>query len=200
MESPKKGSRSRVVIYAAIGIGVFAVIATILFSGFSIGTLTETGSNPFGPGEPPQIVMINNGVRYDGALYGYTYSKTSESFLELPDINTAEITAISTNNTLSVDPGSQIQFALEGNPPSESQFDSLSVTAYTEDGIPVAVLDFVSSESTESSVYSYSYSLNKLQPGNQYILLSTATWVDPENTQAITGYVYYVHRISIEAQ
>ena len=200
MESPKKGSRSRVVIYAAIGIGVFAVIATILFSGFSIGTLTETGSNPFGPGEPPQIVMINNGVRYDGALYGYTYSKTSESFLELPDINTAEITAISTNNTLSVDPGSQIQFALEGNPPSESQFDSLSVTAYTEDGIPVAVLDFVSSESTESSVYSYSYSLNKLQPGNQYILLSTATWVDPENTQAITGYVYYVHRISIEAR
>lgn len=198
MESPKKGSRSRVIIYAAIGIGVFAVTAIILFSGFSMGTLTETPSNPFGPGEDPEIVLINNGVRYEGALYGFTFSEATESFLELPDINTAEITAISTDNIVSVDPGSQIEYTLEGNPPSESQFDSLSVTAYTEDGSPVAVLDFVSPESTESTVYSYS--LNKLQPGNQYILLSTATWVDPQDTQAITGYVYYVHRISVEAE
>ncbi|MDQ4066800.1 MAG: hypothetical protein M3114_04360 [Thermoproteota archaeon] len=198
MESPKKGSRGRLFIYAAIGIAAFAVIAIILFSGFSIGTLTDTDSNPFGPAEPPEIILINNGSRYEGQLYGYTFSQTFESFEELPDITNRDITAVSTDNIVSVDQGSQIQFAVEGNPPRESQFDSMSVTAYTEDGIPVAVLDEVSPGTTVSEVQSYS--LDDLQPGMRYILLSTATWVDPQDTWAITGYVYFIHRISVEAQ
>lgn len=199
MESPKKGSHSRVVIYAGIGIGAFAVIAIILFSGFSIGPLTDRASNPFGTGEPPEIILINDGARYEGQLYGYTFSQRFESFQELPDINAINITAISTDNIVSVDQGSQIQFAVEGNPPSESQFDSLSVTAYTEDGRPVAVLDMLTVNSTENPPV-LSFSVNKLQPGMQYILLSTATWLDYSDSSAITGYVYYTHRISIEAQ
>lgn len=197
--SKKKPSRSKVIVFAAIGIGAFAIIAIILFSGFSIGSLTNTGSNPFGPPEPPKIVLINNGSRYEGQLYGYTFSQRFESFEELPDINNRNITAVSTDNMVSVDQGSQIQFTLEGNPPIESQFDSMSVTAYTEDGAPVAVLDMLGGNSTENPPI-LSFSVNKLQPGMQYILLSTATWLDYPNSSAITGYVYHIHRISIEAQ
>jgi hypothetical protein len=197
MESSKKASRGKVILYAAIGIGAFAIIASILFSGFSIGILTETPSNPFGPGEgPPRLLLINDGIKHEGQLYGYTFSQRFESLQELPDINTGNITAISTDNIVSIDQGSQIQYAIDGNPPSESQFDSLSVTAYTEDGSPVAILDVLSSNSTESTVHSFS--VNNLQPGNQYILLSTATWLDYQDSQRISGYVYYGHRIGVE--
>ncbi|MDQ3853537.1 MAG: hypothetical protein M3299_11955 [Thermoproteota archaeon] len=199
MERSKKSSRSKVIVFAAIGIGAFAIIAIILFSGFSIGTLTDTGSNPFGQGEPPEIILINNGSRYEGQLLGYTFSQRFESFEELPDVNMRNITAVSTDNIVSVEQGSQIQFVVEGNPPSEAQFDSLSVTAYTEDGTPLAVLDMLTTNSTEDPPI-LSFSVNKLQPGMQYILLSTATWLDYQDSSAITGYVYYIHRISIEAQ
>lgn len=198
MESPNKGSRSRIIVYAAIGIAAFAVIAVILFSGFSIGTLTGTTQTPFGAEGAPDIVLIYNGTRYEGAEYGYTFSETTETFLELPDISSIQLTAIPTDNIISVEPGSQIQFAIEGSPPRQSQPDSFSVTAYTEDGTPVAVLGNITAEATVSEVQSYS--LDNLQPGEQYILLSTATWVDPQDNRALTGYVYYVHRISLDVQ
>lgn len=197
MESANKGSRNRAIIYAAIGIAAFAVIAIILFSGFSIGTLTGTTPTPFGAEGPPEIVMINNGTRYEGEQYGYTFSETTESFLELPAINSVQLTAISTDNIVSVEPSSQIEFVVEGSPPRQLQPDTLSVSAYTEDGIPVAVLDNVSPEASVTEVQSYS--LDNLQPGNRYILLSTATWVDPQDNRALAGYVYYVHRISLDA-
>jgi hypothetical protein len=198
VESSNKGSRNRIAVYAAIGIAAFVVIAIILYSAFSIGPLAGTTPTPFGAQGAPDIVLINNGTRYEGAEYGYTFSETTETFLELPDINTAEITAISTDNIVSVEPGSQIQFAIEGNPPRQSQPDSFSVTAYTEDGMPVAVLGNITAEATVSEVQSYS--LDNLQPGERYILLSTATWVDPQDRRALTGYLYYVHRISLDAQ
>ena len=204
MKSSKKLSQSKVIVFAAVGIGAFAIIAIILFSGFSIGTLTDRGSNPFGPGEPtPRIILINNnGTRYEGQLYGYTFSQRFESFEELPEINTSNITTISTDSIIPVNRGSQIQFAVEGNPPRESQFDSLSVTAYTEDGRPVAILDLLSnnnsSEGMDSASPLLSFSTNRLQPGMEYILLSTATWLDYSDSSAITGYMYYIHRISIK--
>jgi hypothetical protein len=194
----KKASQGKVIVFAAVGIGAFTIIAIILFSGFSLGRLTGTVSNPFGPGEgPPKILLIKDGVKYEGQLYGYAFSQRFESFQELPDINSGNITAISTDNIVSIDQGSQIQYAIEGNTPNESQFDSLSVTAYTEDGTPVAILDVSSNNSTENQVHSFS--VNKLDPGRQYILLSTATWLDYEDSPTIAGYVYYGHRISVQA-
>ena len=198
MESSSKGSRNKAVIYAAIGMAVFAVIAIILFSGFSVGTLTGTAPSPFGTRGPPEITMINNGTRYEGEQYGYTFSETTESFLEVPNINSMQLTAISTDNIVSVEPGSQIQLMVEGSPPRHLQPDTLSVSAYTEDGMPVAVLDNVSPGTTVTEIQSYS--LDNLQPGNRYILLSTATWVDPQDSRALAGYVYYIHRISLDAQ
>ena len=198
MGSSKKASKSKVVLFAAIGIGAFAIIAIILFSGFSIGTLTGMSPTPFDAEGPPEIVMINNGSRYEGQLYGYTFSETTESFLELPDINNVQLTATSTDNIVSVEAGSQIQFVVEGSPPRQLQPDSLSVSAYTEDGTPVAVLDDVSPETTVTEAQSYS--LDNLQPGQRYILLSTATWVDLQDNRALAGYVYYVHRTSLDAQ
>jgi hypothetical protein len=200
MKSSKKASQSKVIMFTAIGIGAFAIIAIVLFSGFSMGTLTDTASNPSGPTKPPGIVLINDGVRHEGQVYGYTFSQRFESLQELPDVNTRNITAISTDNIVSVDHGSQIQFAVEGNPPSGAPFDSLSVTAYTEDGRPVAVLDILSVGNSTENPPILSFSVSKLQPGIEYILLSTATWLDHQNTSAITGYVYYIHRIIIEAQ
>jgi hypothetical protein len=196
MESSRKASLSKVLVFAAIAIGAFAIIAIILFSGFSRDSFTGIASNPE-PAEPPEIVLINDGVRYKGQLIGYTFSQRFESFQELPEIDTKNITAISINNIVSVDRGSQIQFAVEGNPPSEAQFDSLSVTAYTEEGRPVAVLDMLSGSNSTEDPRVLSFSVNKLQPGMQYVLLSTATWLDYQNSPAITGYVYYIHRISI---
>ncbi|MDQ3851651.1 MAG: hypothetical protein M3299_02335 [Thermoproteota archaeon] len=200
MANSKKQVRSKAVVYAAIGIAAFAIIAVILFSVLSRGTLTETGSNPFGPDNgsgPPKIILVNDGVRYEGQLLGYTFSQRFESFQELPDISVGNITTISTDNIVTVDQGSQIEYTMEGNPPSESQFDSLSVTAYTEDGRPVGVLGALSPNSTGTNMYSYA--VNNLQPGAQYILISTATWLDPQDTRSITGYVYYGHRINVEA-
>ncbi len=160
--------------------------------------MTGTTPTPFGDEGPPEIVMINNGTRYEGEEYGYVFSETTESFLELPDINTAQLTAISSDNIVSVEPGSQIQFVIEGSPPRQLQPDSVSVTAYTEDGIPVAVLDNISPEATVTEAQSYS--LDNLQPGTRYILLSSATWIDPQDNRALAGYVYYVHRVSLDAQ
>jgi hypothetical protein len=65
---------------------------------------------------------------------------------------------------VSVDQTSQIEFNLEGNRPSESQFDSLSVTAYTKDGRPVGVLDALSPDSTET--ITHSYTLTTCNPEN----------------------------------
>jgi hypothetical protein len=190
-------------VYAAIGIGFLVLVTIISFPWFSAGILTEIASTRFGPGlsptniDAPEIVLINEGVRYEGQLYGSSFSRLFESFRKLPDIRSGNITAVPTDNIVPVDQASQIQFAIEGNPRIEAQFDSISVTAYTENGKPVALLDPVTTNSTESTVQSFS--LNKLQPGNQYILLSSATWLDYPDSEAITGYVYYVHRISIEA-
>ncbi len=197
MESSNKDSRRRPIIYAAIGIAAFAVIAVILFSGFSIGTLTGTAPTPIGVSGPPEIILIHNSTRYEGTQYGYTFSETTESFLELPEITSAQLTAIPADNIIPVVPGSQIQFVVEGSPPRQLQPDSLSVTAYTEDGISVAVLDNIGPEAAVTEVQSYS--LDNLQPGTRYILLSTATWIDPEDSRALAGYVYYVHRISLDA-
>jgi hypothetical protein len=93
MESSRKASLSKVLVFAAIAIGAFAIIAIILFSGFSIGSLTDIASNPSGPAEPPEIVLINDGVRTKGQLIGYTFSQRFESFQELPEIDTKNITA-----------------------------------------------------------------------------------------------------------
>lgn len=162
MESSNKGPRGRVVIYAAIGIAAFAILVAILISGFSIGTLTgTTTTTPFGAAGPPEIIMINNSTRYEGEQYGYTFSETSESFLELPEINSVQLTTISVDNIVSVEPGSQIEFVIEGSPPRQLQPDTLSVSVYTEDGTPVAVLDNVSPEPSVTEVQSYSTTCNQ---------------------------------------
>jgi hypothetical protein len=208
MEGSMKGSYNKLLLSTASGIGiVFLGFVTItLLSGFSAATLTETTSNRFGPGlsptniAPPEIVLINDGVKYEGQLFGSTFSRLFESFRKLPDIRTGNITAVSPDNIVSVNQGSQIQFAIEGNPRIEAQFDSMSVTAYTEDGRPVDVLGMLTgNDSTEGRPPVLSFSVSKLQPGMQYILLSSATWLDYPDSEAISGYVYYVHRINIEA-
>src|SRR5918992_475178 len=141
MEGSMKGSYNKLLLSTASGIGiVFLGFVTItLLSGFSAATLTETTSNRFGPGlsptniAPPEIVLINDGVKYEGQLFGSAFSRLFESFRKLPDVRTGNITAISTGNTVSVDQESQVQFAIEANPSNETQFDSVSFTAYSED-------------------------------------------------------------------
>jgi hypothetical protein len=208
MEGSMEGSYNKLLLSTPSGIGIvsLAFVTIILFSGFSAATLTEPTSNRFGPGlsptniAPPEIVLINDGVKYEGQLFGSTFSRLFESFRKLPDIRTGNIAAVSPDNIVSVNQGSQIQFAIEGNPRIEAQFDSMSVTAYTEDGRPVAVLDMLTSDnSTEGRPPVLSFSVNKLHSGMQYILLSSATWLDYPDGEAITGYVYYVHRINIGA-
>lgn len=180
--------RSGFGIMAIIGIVVGAIIVIILFSGFSIGTL-DTARNPFGPGEgPPKIIMTYEGEEYEGELRGYVYS-SQETIAKLPDINLVNATEVSTD-IVNVTKGSDIEFVVRGNPAPEAQFDSLAVSALTEDGRPVTVLD-------PKTPQNDTYTIDRLQEGQEYVLSAAATWTPEDRSERISGYVIYGYRISV---
>ena len=94
------------------------------------------------------------------------------------------------SQTVNVSRGSSISFEIEGNPSSEARLDSLEVTAYTEDGNPVTVLNVIDEPPKNE------YKIDALDNG-EYILISTATWLPEENSEEINGYTIYGHRIRV---
>lgn len=169
-----------------VAAAVAIIVAVIVFSGFSFN---DPADNPFGPGEgPPVITMIYAGDEHEGQLLGYTYS-SQETISDLPDLNLANITEVP-GNTVNVTSGSPIGFDIEGNPSPEARFDSLEVTAYTEQGEPVTVLAAVDDPPK------HNYTIDVLNQG-EYVLVSTATWLPEESGEAISGYAIYGHRIQV---
>jgi hypothetical protein len=177
-------------VFVGIAIAVGAILITIFFSGFSIGTIGTTTSNPFGPGEgPPKIIMTYQENEYEGQLLGYVWGER-RSFTELPEINIENVTSVSEQNIINIEKGSRVSFNIAGNRPPESPYDALSVTAYTETGTPISVLD------ANGSPRNNTYSTSALE-ADQYVLVSIATWYPDEREEIITGYVAYGHRINI---
>jgi hypothetical protein len=89
--------------------------------------------------------------------------------------------------------GSSVEFLVEGNPAPEARFDSLAVTAYTPAGDPVRLLD------ANDDPPRNSYVIDDLESG-EYVLLSTATWKPDTDTERVSGYVVYGHRIYVVNQ
>lgn len=187
MQRPRKSVFG---IFIVVGLVAAAIFVIILFSGFSVGTLAPRPNNPFGPDEgPPRIIMLYGGNEYAGELRGYVYDR-QQTITELPEVNRVNVTEIS-SEVVSVTKGSEIKFVIRGNPEPEAQPDSLAVSAYAEDGRPVTVLD-------PRTPQNDTYTIDKLQSGEEYVLSSVATWKpDAPDENEISGYVVYGYRISV---
>ena len=172
-----------------VAAAVAVIVAIIVFSGFSF---SDPADNPFGPGEgPPVITMIYDGEEHQGQLLGYTYS-SQETISELPDLNLANITEVP-GEPVNVTRGTPVGFEIEGNPSPEARFDSLEVTAYTEQGDPITVLAAIDEPPKDN------YTIDTLDAG-EYVLISTATWLPEQSGEAVSGYAIYGHRIQVNAQ
>ena len=134
-------------------------------------------------------MMVYGGQEYRGELRGYAYDR-QETISELPDVNHVNITEVSAE-VVNVTQGSEIKFVVRGNPEPEVQHNSLAVSAFTEDGEPVTILD-------PKTPQNDTYTINRLEAGQEYVLSSVATWAPetpPENE--INGYVVYGYRINV---
>lgn len=154
---------------------------------------TNTLNNPFGGAyeSPPQIVMTYNNTEHLGVLDSYSF-KVSETLGEIPIFNDT-ITSTVPNQTITIENGSVIRFAIRGNAPPEAQSDALAVNAYTIEGKPVKVLKVAD----ESQKTSFVVDLNE---SREYILTAIATWLPEEDTERISGYVSYSYKINVTSE
>ena len=154
-----------------------------------VGEPNLSPKNPFGGG-PPEIIMTLDGKTYPGELRNFIWNSGDVND-NLPAIEPtrSNITAIVPNNTVTIEKGSQVKFAIKDNPAPEVQPDSLSVTAYTLNGNPYKVID-VSNNKTDT----FDVDLNE----GKYILLAVATWLPNEGTyQTIEGIVSRTYSINV---
>ncbi len=150
----------------------------------SIGGPTENGITP------SRITLIHNGNEYDGELLGYVFDRT-QTISELPSLNIANITSISTQNIIEVDRDETIEFVVENKPSPQAQMGSLSSTVYTTQGEPVTVLDATNSLGTNT------YAVTMLEQDEQYVIISIVTWLPQEDSIEISGYAMYGYRIEV---
>ena len=158
------------------------------YSVLAHGEFNLKQSNPFEPREqPPKIVMVYHGKEYSGGLVGYSWEKT-EVLNEIPEIN-ANITAALPDapQVVKVENNTSVKFKVEYINQTDALPDTLSVNVYSNDGVPIKVLDVSKNDKS-----TFMIDLDK----GQYVLVSTATWL-PENNQVISGYVSYSYRINV---
>jgi hypothetical protein len=182
-------------VVAGAGVVVMVAIVAILYSSSPEPT---PGAIPSVDSEVPRAAMVYNGTGYGGKLLGYSYGQ-SQSLSDIPKIDIRSIASIASDEDFDearVQQGSQIAFAVSSaTSPSGEPPDSLSVTAYTEEGDPAAVLD-----AREGSPSDNTYTLDLL-PG-RYVLITTATWLagdddDDGTDNDVSGYAAYGHRIVV---
>jgi hypothetical protein len=159
----------------------------------SSATNTNTPHNPFGGAyeSPSQIVMVYKNTEYPGVLDSYSF-KVAETFREIPIFNDT-VTSTIPNQTITVENGSVVRFAIKGNAPPEARSDGLAVNAYTIEGKPVKVLK-VADESQKTSF------MVDLDAEREYILVAIATWLPQEGIEKISGYVSYSYKIDVTSE
>lgn len=175
-------------VRAIIIIVVIGVALSSYYSVLANGQFNLKQSNPFEPREqPPKIVMVYNGKEYSGGLVGYSWEKT-EVLDEIPEIN-GNITAALPDppQVVKVENNTSVKFKVEYINQTDALPDTLSVNVYSNDGVPIKVLDVSGSDKSTFTI--------DLDEG-QYVFVSTATWL-PENNQVISGYVSYSYRINV---
>lgn len=181
-------------VVAAAGVAAIIIIVVILYPS---GQEPTPGAIPSADKSAPTAVMVYNGTGYEGRLLGYSYGQ-SQSLSEISEIDLRSIASIASDedfDEVRIGEGSQITFAVSsGNSPSSEQPDSLSVTTYTEEGDPAAVLD-----AREGSHSDNIHTIDLLS--GRYVLITTATWlVDDDDDGAdsdVSGYAAYGHRIVV---
>lgn len=139
---------------------------------------------------PPKIILIHNENEHGGELLGYVFDR-AETISELPTLNVANITSISTERMIEVEKDNAISFMVEGRPSPEAQIDTLSATIYSNQGEPITVLD------ATNSIGRNTYSVAMLERGESYIIVAIATWVPHEDEIEISGYAMYGYRIKV---
>lgn len=180
-------NRFSIVIVSSL-ILIVAIGALPHYSVSANGQFDLKQSNPFEPREqPPKIVMVYNGKEYSGGLVGYSWEKT-EVLDEIPEIN-GNITAALPDvpQVVKVEDNTSVKFKVKYINQTDASPDTLSVNVYSNDGVPIKVLDVSKNDKS-----TFMIDLDK----GQYVLVSTATWL-PENNQVISGYVSYSYRINV---
>ena len=131
--------------------------------------------------------MVYNGKEYSGGLVGYSWEKT-EVLNEIPEIN-GNITAALPDapQVVKVENNTSVKFKVEYINQTDALPDTLSVNVYSNDGVPIEVLDVSKNDKS-----TFTIDLDK----GEYVLVSTAIWL-PENNKVISGYVSYSYRINV---
>jgi hypothetical protein len=132
---------------------------------------------------PPRIVMVYEGIQHRGVLVSYKY-RHGYTFGQL-DIPAEKVTALLPSDVVNIKKGSIVRFFAKGDPailPS----NSLSISAYTNQGKAVGVLNTTKAASS-------TFPLN-LQEG-KYILLSVATWLP--GSEDVTGYAMFSYMVNV---
>lgn len=200
------------VIIILVSIIMMIISNTIIMLPASLAQVNSIPVNPFETrGIPPQIVMEYAGKEYPGKLIRYSTNistsynsssnnggSSSQSLGGGTSTATSDnITSPLPNQIITVKKDSSVNFIVKGNNTAiKAQPDTLSVTAYNIKGMPVKLLN------TTQQVGTSMIEVN-LDKGQQYILLSVATWLPQKgsnnnnNKNAIIGFVSYSYRINV---
>jgi hypothetical protein len=200
-----------IVIIILVSIITMIVYNTIIMlPAVSLAQVNSIPVNPFETrGVPPQIVMEYAGKEYPGKLVRYiTNISTSNSSstdggsgqslgggTSTATLN--NITSPLPNQIITVKKDSTVNFIIKGNnTPTKAQPNTLSVTAYNIKGMPIKLLNTTQQTGTSMVVVN-------LDKGQQYILLSVATWLPQKgsnnnnNKNTIIGFISYSYRINV---
>jgi hypothetical protein len=203
-----------VVIIILVSIITMIVYNTIIMlPAVSLAQVNSIPVNPFETrGVPPQIVMEYAGKEYPGKLVRYITNISTSNSSSTTDggsgqslggggtstaTPTDNITSPLPNQIITVKKDSTVNFIIKGNnTPTKAQPNTLSVTAYNIKGMPVKLLNTTKQTGTSMVVVN-------LDKGQQYILLSVATWLPQKgsnnnnNENTIIGFVSYSYRINV---
>lgn len=188
----------------------YFVLMTIIFSVFTLFTLLHISNDNIvnaviNVGDPdpskvspytklegaPQIVIKNDNNTYQGELRVFNLV-TGDVNGNMPSIDSdSNISSTLPGNTVTISQNEQIQLLVRGNPQPELQPNSLSATAYFNNGTAFKVLTLIESAKKDTFVVDI--------PKGMYFLLATATWLpNPDNYLTISGYVTYMFRLSVQ--
>jgi hypothetical protein len=151
---------------------------------------------------PPQIAMIYNGKEYFGDLVSFVVNSTASNStgttapIGQSAVTPANITAPPPSKVVTVQKDSVINFVIiKGNNTNNNTStnnlkpSSLSIAVYNIKGKGIGLLNTVEHSNTNRFVVN-------LDRGQQYILLSVATWLAQKANIGMTNaFAYYSYRI-----
>jgi hypothetical protein len=179
-----------------------AIAAVIIFlANIPLSIITAQPTNPLEAkeGTPPQIAMIYDDKEYLGDLVNYiTNSTISNSTgtaapVGISAVTPENLTAPLPSNFVTVKKNSVINFVLlnRNNTSIKTIPSSMSITVYNIKGKGLNLVNTIEHSKTSTFV-------TNLDAGQQYILLSVATWLAQRgNIGTTNAFVSYSYRINV---